>query len=413
MSRSSTTILSSPTMTGQRTWFREDQSGNNIELLNQDQTVAGNSSFTLVSYNILAQLYAKHLQVSDPKICDWEQRKERLYQELMSYQADIICLQEMDLYRKYWQSMMKDEGFDSSYVEKTGKRNGCGTFWKRDRFEQVNVLELHLEELENYIEKEELGNEKRFARRDAANLTLLKDLQTGKLLLIVNNHLAWDPAYPEVKLCQMFYILQVAHQWLKKVCQKQGQHHNSINDINSVVSVILCGDYNSLPDSEVYDLITKGRAQIPGKEIKFNKNSELVCDGVENVKSSTHSSHHSHSSKQYLLNPFTPAKSAYFEIYGKEPKFTNYTSTFYGTLDYVFTFNFDWKHGLNTEISLKHIENEDQLKQQHAPQQLQVTDVLGEISLEQAQEFSFIPSLIFPSDHIAHCVKFSWISHNF
>nr|CAG4713873.1 unnamed protein product [Naegleria fowleri] len=413
-----TTTTTQPLLMGRKWKHLDDQQ----QIHDDDHSVCSDSSsFKLVSYNILAQLYAKHLQVSDPNICDWELRKQRLFKELMNYKADIICLQEMDLYEQYWKStMMKGfaGGFDSSYAEKTGKRNGCGTFWRRDRFEMVQHLELHLEELNDYLEHSHHATntsiaEEPFERRDVANLTLLRDLQSGgergKLLLIVNNHLAWDPKYPEVKLCQMFYILKAVHQFLNKFakqCDRDSEHTEVI------VSVILCGDYNSLPDSEVYDLITKGRALVPGKEIKFNKHCELFRNGVEYVKS-TSSSHHFHSSKQYLINPFPPAKSAYFEIYEKEPEFTNYTSTFHGTLDYVFTFDFDLKsdHDETNKTRPCHENiNTDtkELNQKPPSQQLEIVDALEEISFEQAQEFSFLPSLIYPSDHIAHCVKFTW-----
>jgi len=319
--------------------------------------------FTLVTYNILAQMYTKHLKLSDMKVVDWSVRKQRLLDELKSYQSDIVCLQELDMYKKHWLGVMSEIGFDSTHVEKTGKRNGCGTFWKRDRFEKVGHLALPLEELYHLIEKHV---DERFARRDVANLTLLREFESGKLMLIVNNHLAWDPEYPEVKLCQIFYVLKATHRFLRNL-ERNGQP----------VSVVLCGDFNSLPGSEVYDLITTGRATIPGRYVHFK--APLFAEGIQVTNSR----------KQILVNPFTPAKSAYFEVFRKEPSFTNYETEFNGTLDYVFTFEFN-----DVEV------------EQQTP--LRAINALEEVSLQAVQEYTTLPSYAFPSDHIAHCVKLSW-----
>ena len=75
-------------------------------------------------------------------------------------------------------------------------------------------------------------------------------------------------------------------------------------------------DFNSLPDSAVYELLFKGKVRDNHEHLTYDSHGILP-----EVSQLTHS---------------VPLASAYATIMSnKEPEFTNYTGHFKGTLDYV------------------------------------------------------------------------------
>ena len=83
--------------------------------------------------------------------------------------------------------------------------------------------------------------------------------------------------------------------------------------------LMICGDFNSTPDTAVYDLLARQTVH-PGHP---DVNVELG-EGVPNVLPDAMNITHS-----FQLG------SAYQTVLGDEPKQTNYTSNFKGVLDYM------------------------------------------------------------------------------
>lgn len=62
-------------------------------------------------------------------------------------------------------------------------------------------------------------------------------------LCVANTHIYWDPEYEDVKLWQTWVLCQELE---KLVLERQ-------------LPMLLCGDFNSMPDSAVYDLLSADR----------------------------------------------------------------------------------------------------------------------------------------------------------
>jgi endonuclease/exonuclease/phosphatase family metal-dependent hydrolase len=62
-------------------------------------------------------------------------------------------------------------------------------------------------------------------------------------LCVANTHIYWDPEYEDVKLWQTWVLCQELE---KLVLERQ-------------LPMLLCGDFNSMPDSAVYDLLSSDR----------------------------------------------------------------------------------------------------------------------------------------------------------
>lgn len=97
----------------------------------------------VVTYNILADLYVGreendvHTHTA-PENLHRSRRMPMIVGELLSYDADIICLQEVDgsVYDSLFEPVFGCMGYDGFYSNKVScQREGCALFWARDGFE--------------------------------------------------------------------------------------------------------------------------------------------------------------------------------------------------------------------------------------------------------------------------------------
>merc|ERR1719277_2405863 len=134
---------------------------------------------------------------------------------------------------------------------------GCATFWKPTRFRKTEKQVIDYDKL---MEKQlqaigGLDSERSQQRASKGNIGLavtLEDLNTkggwvpgpggGPQLCVVNTHILADPGFTDVKLAQCHYLLDTL---------------NSASSLKGIPCLI-CGDFNSTPDSAVYDYIRKG-----------------------------------------------------------------------------------------------------------------------------------------------------------
>lgn len=158
------------------------------------------------------------------------------------------------------------------------------------------------------------------------NIGVIAIFKKGDLnVCVANTHIYWDPSYPYIKTIQCHYLCENITKFL--------------NEKNLDIPIIICGDFNSLPDSSAYELMLKGKSKL--------QNTELI----------------------HSLN-----LSSSFE---KEPKFTNFTPDFKGTLDYIF-YNSKLKVSKNLETT-----KEEEIK------------TIG------------LPNDFYPSDHISLYCEFN------
>lgn len=94
----------------------------------------GGMRFRIVSYNILAEVYATRqaYPYCDPWTLSWPYRSSILFQELEEVQGDIVCLQEVqaDHYEQHLNPMMQKMGYDGVFKQKS--RESMGQYGKVD-----------------------------------------------------------------------------------------------------------------------------------------------------------------------------------------------------------------------------------------------------------------------------------------
>jgi len=369
---------------------------------------AGAPRFRIVSYNILAEIYATQQQYPH---CDfwalsWDYRFHNLLCEILSVSPDIICLQEVqaDHYDSHIYPSFSSEGYEGVYKQKTrqsmglvGKVDGCALFWRRSKFQLVESYSIEFNELAQRQATQVLGLNprseegshylNRLCKDNVAQLVVL-ELQTpgrtgrggmpsshynhhhrdnqpaatqqrpggppsltpansnnptsshsGMQICIANTHLYSNKEHPDVKLWQTWQLLQELESF---VLSRSPQPANHTSDISNQLSLplIICGDFNSTPDTAVYDLLSR-RAVHPGHP-DVNASDEQNAHVLPDPLSITHS---------FQLGSVNQA------VLGEEPPLTNYTLGFKGTLDYMW-----YSLGLVEAVGVLKVPEEDTLK---------------------------------------------------
>ncbi|XP_053330945.1 protein angel homolog 1 [Spea bombifrons] len=206
--------------------------------------------FTVLSYNILAQdLVVQNPELywhCAPTILAWAYRWQNILQELQHWEADILCLQEVqeDHYREHVLPSLSAMGYSCHYKRRTGRKtDGCCTCFKTHRFSLLS--ESHVEYFRPGVDT---------LNRDNVGLLLLlnplleeplKDKYSPRPVCVANTHLLYNPRRGDIKLAQLALLLAE----IDRVSRApEGSHY----------PVILCGDLNATPDSPLYRLLRSG-----------------------------------------------------------------------------------------------------------------------------------------------------------
>lgn len=104
-------------------------------------------TLSALCYNILCEKYAtERLYGYTPSwALSWDYRKELILTEIMNYDTDFLCLQEVDIaqYEDYFVKHLQGQGYEGIYWPKSRYKtmsdadrrqvDGCATFYKADK----------------------------------------------------------------------------------------------------------------------------------------------------------------------------------------------------------------------------------------------------------------------------------------
>lgn len=208
--------------------------------------------FSLVSYNILSQTVLNghlHLYTScNPHDLEWPKRGHRIVSELLHDAADIICLQEVE--NEHLQSLYRPKlaryGYECLYKKRTGtKVDGCAIFYKSELFhlQKCKGIEFNRTDLNNILNLDNIGI-------IAVLKPKLKSISETAQLVVANTHLLFNPNRDDIRLAQVKLFLS-------ELEEISFEHEDNIKNERSHHPTILCGDFNSVPNSVVERYITK------------------------------------------------------------------------------------------------------------------------------------------------------------
>lgn len=205
--------------------------------------VSAGFDFTVMSYNILSQdllldnsyLY-RHCQ---PSVLPWEFRLPNLLQEIQQYNADILCLQEVqeDHFVNQIKPALEALGYQSEYKKRTGsKPDGCAVVFKSSRLSLVssNPVEF-FRPADSLLDRDNVG----------LVVVLRPTSDPSASLCVANTHLLYNPRRGDIKLAQLAILLAEVH----RVSRLPDGSFNP---------VLLCGDFNSTPWSPLYSFLMRG-----------------------------------------------------------------------------------------------------------------------------------------------------------
>ncbi|KAI8427746.1 hypothetical protein MSG28_002173 [Choristoneura fumiferana] len=291
-------------------------------------------SFRCVTYNILADLYCDSdftrtvlYPYCPPYALHIDYRKQLIMKELSGYNADIICLQEVDtkIFKSCLDPLLRCEGYKGLFYKK-GKEvaEGLACFFREDRFEVLaedhivlsKALTTHpdLKPIWDAVQCNEQLKERILDRSTVASATFLKSHDSPNEILIVGNtHLYFHPDADHIRLLQggmvIYWLQQIRNSLINKVPDKR-------------VSLVLCGDFNSTVEA-VLNLSLK---------------QEIIMGSACGT-----------------------------------PQYTNFTAGFADCLDYIY----------------------------YEKANIEIEQVIPLPSIEELQAHTALPSIVFPSDHIA------------
>ncbi|RKP07594.1 Endonuclease/exonuclease/phosphatase [Thamnocephalis sphaerospora] len=226
--------------------------------------------FKVLSWNILTQQYAQRRRFDYvPSMhLDWETRSARILGELQKQNADIVALQEMDerAYQDLFAPEMSAQGYAGVYERKRhpNLNDGCAIFYRRDKFALHDVDQLHYQEsdLHEWNTLRQNGDDRAHQRDRACrfnmhhNLALiatLRNLATGGYMRVVSTHLLADPEFADAKLLQAALLCEYLERQELEAASAEGRH------TADNAPIVICGDWNSLPESDVLRYLCDGR----------------------------------------------------------------------------------------------------------------------------------------------------------
>lgn len=271
----------------------------------------------------------------------------------------------MAQFDQFFRPSLRMHGYEGVFAPKSRARtmsdwdrnfvDGCATFWKIDQF-KLDEKHFLVEFNQTAMSRPSLRKHKdvynRVMTRDnIALVTRLEHIKTRRPVLVTNCHIHWDPRYKDVKLLQTIMLVE-------EVERVAGQLPPS-------GAVILCGDFNSLPESGVCDFLANGAISSEHPDFASHTYEPYTMDGAKHSLCLRNA--------YALLTEETELES------GATP-FTNFTPNFFGIIDYI------W----------------------YRPTTLSVTGLLGSISTEYIKQIVGLPTQHFPSDHVALLTEFKF-----
>jgi len=188
------------------------------------------SSFCVVSYNILADSYIRPEWYPNTaaEFLKPTERVARIIERLLGLSPDIACLQEVG--RTVFDTVaarLNAHDYADSYLQKGRNRpDGCATFYKSARFDEVQSIDL--EYADSLPGQDATGH--------VAQLSVLK--QGNRQLVVANTHLRWDP--PDTPAFRSVGCAEASE--LMAMCKQMLSVHDGL---------LVCGDFNASPKSDV------------------------------------------------------------------------------------------------------------------------------------------------------------------
>lgn len=226
--------------------------------LAEESPVAGSlrfASFNCLSQSLLEQNHDMLYRHSPPDALRRRPRLAALIELVAGLQADVVGLQEVEPeeYRTAWLPRLGAMGYAGAFKQRTGDSketpDGVALFWRASRLElqhEPEALEYSrlAERAHDAREAEDLRN-----KHQVALLARLRDLATGRGLVVGTTHILWNPRRGQVKARQVEALMA-------RAAELSGGD-------DSGAAVVVLGDFNCEPSSVLHSFVCDGHLDAP------------------------------------------------------------------------------------------------------------------------------------------------------
>ncbi|RRT72766.1 hypothetical protein GW17_00055185 [Ensete ventricosum] len=266
---------------------------------------------------------------------NWNSRKRLICHEIRRWNADLLCLQEVDRYEDI-SICIRGKGYVGGYKGRTGgAKDGCALFWKKERFKllEVDNIEFRSFGLRNNVAQLFVLEKQMMRNKDESwNMQLSEDDQ--RRVVVGNIHVLFNPKRGDVKLGQVHRLLLKA---------------NALSEKWGGIPVVLAGDFNSTPESAIYEFLSTSKLSIAlqGRKKGFRQDKcQFVLDDLPcliNDWTGGNLTRAIVNSQDSLITHPLHLKSSYASVQRNastrdslgEPLATSCHSKFLGTVDYI------------------------------------------------------------------------------
>ena len=347
----------------------------------------------ILSYNILAQnllcdsLHITEEQVKNIGYLDIDYRINKIFEIVDTLKPDICLFQEYEHDKKLDHKFKSNKyTYEILYKKRPGDhKEGCAIAYDAKKFslDYYCSLELRLEDQKNkfdynnkynYCAKKKNQFQSIYNKENVAIFLFLRSYKTNFYYLIICSHLLFNASRGDIKLGQIYQIMQSALLFKNYYKDKH-------------ITTIFGADLNSTPNSAIYEYITSqsidveyiNKANLSGQtnknyktdisfaDMNYNWYNEIINTYPEfkdnlivlknknkkNKKKYDVYDDYDDENELILENKFV-MKSFYKEKNGKEPNMTSLSASFKGTFDFLF-YNTDLNLKINSVLDLPNI----------------------------------------------------------
>ena len=223
----------------------------------------------VLSYNLLADAYRHHWDdpggvhsFCDPALTAAANRLPALLDELLTVDADVLCLQEVDavFWETFWRPQLELAGYAGAYARKVGEQSqeGCAVVVRRSRFDIVEARSVTLRldppppPLAPLLAAHPQTAEAVASLPTVGQLLRLRAAEGGREVLVLNSHLYFANPAVHVRLMQTAALLDEAMRWRDALKQESG------GGGGAAPALLVCGDFNSDRTDAVVHLLLRG-----------------------------------------------------------------------------------------------------------------------------------------------------------
>lgn len=222
---------------------------------------------SIMCYNLLAQaLIRRKLFPTSGNALKWANRSQVLLSEFEHYNADIVCLQELDYiqYTSFWKKEFARLGYGSQYYRAGTKNHGVAVLYKLEKFEYQHCMFINYDKVETgdirpTTVTQNVGMMVYLTFTDP----VLKEHPgiTRDGIIVGTTHLFWHPFGTFERTRQTYIVLQQMKEFTKNM--------NLLHGADKKFYRFFAGDFNSQPYDTPYLSMT-------AKPIKYTDRARNV-----------------------------------------------------------------------------------------------------------------------------------------